>query len=361
MMPPAKPLTCGARIRVEPRLIPAPGPGTPGGLLRSSVQCRTAAHGHGPHWGVLRDTAWTGGRPGWPTWTSWTGRPAGLLSVHVLPFCPHTPACSLAADHPGVCSPLLDPALSTDPGRTVEIDQALKTLTAHAQGSGGGTDEAAQAAHDAALLTWDELRARPRILDALPEGDLATVHRLIGRSGSVPVLDEAGVRTFLREVTEVTRLWGPGPRDGRRLTHGQAAEFWLGVLTGLPPDWQAAALSGRYEQILPPPGSPQRPSLAEGPGCVPFHGVLQYARRQTAAGHHPPSPVPHHEHGGYREEDRTLGADLATRLAALPYGWRADAVRRIAYGTTPLDALSEAAQAVNALRHHGIRLAWNRT
>ncbi|WP_416975811.1 hypothetical protein [Streptomyces sp. 4F14] len=360
MLPPAKPLTCGARFRVDRRLVPAAGPHTPGSLFRSSVQCPIAAHVRGPHWGVLRDAVRAGATLGRPAWTTWTIQPTGPLPVHVLPPCPHTPACSLFAGHPGSCSPHLDPALSTDPGRTVRIDHALKTLTEDA-GTGCGTDDAAQAAHDAALLSWDELRSRPRILDALPEGDLATVHRLIGRCATVPALDPAGVGTFVREIRQVTCLWAPGPLHGRRLSHGTAAEFWLSVLTELPSDWQAAALSGRYEQILPPPGSPERLSLSRGPGGLPFHDVLQYARRQAAAGHPPPSPAPDHEPGRYRDQDRVLGADLATRLAALPYGWRADAVRRIADGTTPLDVVSEAAQAINALRYYGIRFAGNRT
>jgi len=356
MKPPATLLTCGARIRVTPRLLAAAGE-TGSGPLRQSVQCPLAVHDRGPHWGILRDAAGT--QP--QAWTIWS-RPVGTtaLTPHTLPACPHTPDCRLFADNPGPCPPHFDTTLREDPARPVLVETALKTLTAHAGTgpTGDGTSEAEQAAHDAALLTWDELRARPRIVRDLPESDLAALHRLISRSASVPALDPAGVQEFVREVTEVTRLWIPGAVG--RLPHGASAAFWLNILELLPPVWQAAVLSDRPEQILPPEQSPQRLALVTGPGPrIVFHEVLEHARRQAAIGQDPPTPVPDREFGGYRKQDHRLGADLAGRLACLPHGWRVDAVRRITRGTPTLTAVSEPAQAINILRGYGIRLAWN--
>lgn len=349
------PRTCGARIRVNnhlDQLLYAERRDAPG-LARRTVTCALAEHDEKRHQGVARRLVIPEGGAVWASWADGE-KPSCLAHEN----CgkpgpdPHEP-CNLFTAHPGPCSFHLD-TLREDPLRTGRIDAALDVLV-----NLGWHDEPTlqAAAHDATLLTWDELRARG-IWANLPECDHAAVYRLLSRCGSGQALRPATAEALARDVVEVTRLWAPSS-DGR-LAHGDDAEALLKDLEALSPEWQALVLGGQRQPVKPlssnlfdsePPARSPRTPLAE---------VLRGAVQLAEAGQSPPPPSERSWSADWdRKEDRRLGADMAGRLSKLPYGWRADTIRRIAAGATALDAVSDAGQAINLIRSAGIFVAWN--
>ncbi len=197
------------------------------------------------------------------------------------------------------------------------------------------------AAHDATLLTWDELRAR-RIWAGLAEHDRASVYRLVGRAESVRTMRAHLVAELARDAAEVGLLWAPGSPG--RLPCGEDAEALLTALAHLPREWRVAVLGGQR-----PPRSPR----------TPLDEAVRYAVQQAEAGLAPPPAARDWAAEWDREEDRARGDLVGERLARLPYGWQVDAVRRMALGTDALAAVSDAALTINIIRAYGVYLAWN--
>ncbi|MFD8609655.1 hypothetical protein [Streptomyces sp. NPDC059631] len=355
MSSPARPRTCGTRVRVTDELRAAScseRSGTPG-IARRSVVCALAEHDAGPHHGILVELADPHGDA---VWASWTGREAPRCSV--LPVCDqHGPdprtLCDAFSGHPGVCSFDRQDAFGEDPERAERIDAALAVL---ATGDHHRAEHVAAAAHDAVLLAWDELRAR-LIWTVLPECDRAAVHRLVSRVDAARWKAAHTVTSLARDAAEVGLLWAPG--SSGRLPHGERAEALLDALEHLPDAWQAVVLGGQREpqQVerswyfdSESPTTPARPSLDD---------AIHHAVQQARAGQDPPPAAD--DWSGERDckENRARGQVVGERLAKLPYGWRVDTVRSIAQGTPAMSAVGDAQTAINVIRSYGVRLAWN--
>lgn len=337
-----RPRTCGARIPVTAALkarVHAKRGSVPG-MARASIVCGLGEHGIDGHWGIVRDLAAPQGGAVWATWME--GDVPYCLSQDVCPQIGRTRrrTCALFRDHPGVCSFALDVALAEDPGRAGRIETALKVLSV---GESHDQQTLSDAAHDATLLTWDELRAG--VWRFLPAGDQAAVYRLVSRTDSVRTMKPDAVVAHAGDVTEVTRLWSTS--SPCRLPRGEIAESHLTVFEGLPTRWQAWVLGG------------QRLSDRDT-ARIPFDEALSAAVRQFDGRHMPPPARRNWEIGWDRKDDREIGARVADRLTRLPLGWRVDALRRIAAGTDAVSAVSDAAMAINIIPVYGLFLAWNR-
>lgn len=336
-----RPRTCGARIPVSEALrtqAHADRCSVPG-IAHSSIMCVLAEHSRDGHWGIARqfDTPQAGAV--WATWTD--DEVPRCLAKETCPRTGPTPqdTCALFSDHPGICSFSLDATLAENPRRAGRIGAALKILAAcesHDQ------QTVYAAAHDATLLTWDELRAG--IWTILPDSDQAAVYRLLSRTDSVRTMTPHAVMSHASDVTEVTRLWSPS--SPCRLAHGEMAEAHLKILEVLPAQWQALVLGGQRSPV----NAARRTPLDE---------ALRASSQQAHAGQAPPPAGRNWEVDWDRQQDRETGARMAAGLARLPRGWRVDAMRRMAAGTDAVTAVSDAVLAINILRVFGLRFAWN--
>lgn len=338
----ARPRTCGARIPVTATIKAHAHArrGSVPGMARASIVCGLAAHGQDGHWGIARDLATPQGTAVWATWIE--GEVPYCMSKDACPQAGRTSrtTCALFLDHPGVCSFALDTALAEDSSRAGRIEAALQVLSA---GESHDRQMVHGAAHDATLLTWDELRAG--IWRFLPDGDQAAVYRLVSRADSVRTMKPDAVARHAADVTEVTRLWSPS--SPCRLAHGEIADSHLTILEELPKKWQAWVL-----------GSQRLPDRA--PPRTPFDEVLRAAAEQASVRRIPPPARRNWETGWDLRHDREIGARVASQLSRLPHGWRMDALRRIATGTDALSAVSDAAMAINIIRAYGLSLSWNK-
>ncbi|ATM24621.1 hypothetical protein SMD44_p10122 (plasmid) [Streptomyces alboflavus] len=347
--------TCGARIRVTQDLYrkliatrrDASGP------ARHSVTCELAAHpGNELHRGVGRVLSRIQPTAVWLAWSDDAREPVcfGSEDCGRADLDGDGTVCTLFSAHPGVCSGRLDTA-AEDPARPRRIISALDVLdtcTAH------NRDTLVDAAHDAVLLTWDELRAR-RVWSALPACDQAAVHRLVSRIDTVRSEQPDIIAGLARETAAMASLWAGPPA---RLPGGVEAEALLATLEALPAPWQAVVLGGQRRPREPhtslwggrtnPPAP--RPLLAE---------ALQSAAAQAEAGMPPPPAQVGWEAEWDRKQDRELGAEQSQALTRLPYGWRVDALRRVAAGLSILAAVGDAAVGINMLCSYGVSLAWN--
>ncbi|WP_405814684.1 hypothetical protein OG241_08795 [Streptomyces sp. NBC_01390] len=336
-----RPRTCGARIPTTETLknrAYAERRGVPG-MVRSSIVCELAEHELGSHWGIAREFATVQGGAVWVTWAE-----DDVPSCLAKELCSRTSsskqdACALFSEHPGVCSFDFEITLAEDPFRAGCIDAALRVLAACER-----HDQQAvhAAAHDATLLTWDELRAG--IWTFLPDSDQAAVYRLLSRTDSVRTMKPSAVVSHAGDVTEVTRLWSS--TSPCRLAGGEAAESHLTNLNRLPTEWQVVVLGG------------QRPADSAAPR-TPIAEALQAASLHAEADHAPPPAGRNWEVTWDRQRDREIGARVVERLSRLPYGWRVDAMRRMTTGMDALSAVTEAVIAINIIRAYGLHFAWN--
>jgi len=331
--------TCGARIAVTTDLRAhslAARPEIPG-MPRSSVVCELTEHGPGQHAGLIRPLARPEGGAVWATWTT----PDEVVCLAMYDCGKHSKGeerpCSLFGAHPGPCSYDRDDALVEDPARAARIDAALVVLAEADQHGGPGVQSAA---HDAALLTWDELRAR-QIWTGLPACDQAAMYRLLALADSLRATRASVASTaseLAGDVAQMTRLWEPS--SPQRLPHGDSAEALLDVLDRLPRQWRTLVLGGqredRHEARMP---------LAE---------AVAWAARHSSEGLAPPPAEDDWKAEWDRKEDERRGATTSERLAKLPPGWQVDAVRRIALGGDALSTLAAAALSINVICGYGV-------
>ncbi|MEU6353602.1 hypothetical protein ABZ896_30470 [Streptomyces sp. NPDC047072] len=333
------PPACGTRIPVlEPasRRAYAVLPGVAGLAYRTLICALSSHDAHTGHAAIARPLHPPQTRGVWAHWTA-----GGDPSHTVHEACPHAgadagrPGCALFAGHPGLCTFAFTGTPSTDATRAGRIGEALDVLDKDALHD---PESVWAAAHDAVLLTWDELRARG-MWEQLRPWDQAAVYWSISQ---VTGLGTAGrgraeaVRHFARDTRELAGLWasdGPAGLPGG----GEAAELWE-LFALLPEPWQALVL-GEHRAVPPQ-------SVALGT-------AIRDASAHAAAGEVPPAP-------GTRdrsrwEDARERGAAEAPRLARLPYGWRVDGIRRAVLGRGALSA-SYAVMAINTLRGYGISL-----
>lgn len=343
MSPGPPPRTCGARIPVTADLraqAHAAQPDVPG-VPRASVLCELAEHGPERHAGLVRPLDRPEGGAVWVTWTT-----EDVLLCFALDNCgkrgSRNRSCGLFIEHPGICSHEHDEALREDPARVTRINAALVVLAAAAE-----YEEVAvqQAAHDAALLTWDELGAR-RIWPELPTCDHAAMYRLLALSNSVRST-RASVAKTTRElaagVTQMTRLWNSA--SSLRLPHGEHAAELLAALDRLPPEKRVLVLGSQCEPRYQP--------------RMPFDEAVDWISRDATKALAPSPAVPDWKAESHREQDERHGAVISERLARLPLGWQIDVVRRVALGADALGAVTNAGLSINVIRTFGIYLAWN--
>lgn len=358
--------TCGARIPVTEALRLRAFNAAPhmAGSSRQTVACALAEHGaDDEHAGCVRPLSLRT----WPlpekpepaeypvaVWAHWTGdtdrhgvRPeARCETAYACPRSDGAHGCALPRGHRDLCSFALDDAIAEDETRVERVQAALALLLSAAAGH-NPPGSLAEAAHDAVLLTWDELRARG-IWSSLPAWDQAAVHRVVSRAGSVrdtaPGRAEAAA-ALAAAVDDIAALWEPRPLA--ELPDGPAAADLHAAFRRLPAAWQGQVLGS---QRAPHDGAPTpRTPLAD---------AIRSADAHAAAGEQPPEPTRWWEPGWNTPDDYRRGAELLRRLTALPLGWRVDAVRRVHTGTTALTAVSDAGMAINMLRGYGVYLGW---
>ncbi len=305
-------------------------------MPRGSVSCELAEHGPEQHAGLIRPLARPDGGAVWATWTT-----TDEVLCLALYDCSRLgegqwQPCSLFSAHPGPCSYHRDGALMENPARAMRINAALAVLAAVDQHSMAAVQSAA---HDATLLTWDELRAR-QIWKGLAACDRAAMYGLLARANSVRAT--ASVARTASELTdgvvEMTRLWDPS--SPRRLRHGDAAAVLLDALDRLPPEWRVLVLGGqRGHRYL---------------HRMPLDEAVERATRHVSQGLPVPPAGDDWKAKADREGDERSGAVVSERLARLPYGWQIDGVRRIALGADALDTVSAAVMCINVIRVYGI-------
>lgn len=353
-------LTCGARLHVTKPLRAqalAAAPGLPGSAL-SSLSCALGEHPGGePHAGVVRrphartfpppEEPATGSLPT-AVWARWSTRDdrtqVRCTAEHTCARSDGPTPCALYPEHPGPCSFALDDTPATDPTRE---QRALAAHAALAAATSAATHDPAAlhaAALDAALLTWDELRAR-RIWHQLPPWDQAAVLRIVSHAKNVhpQARSVAHAAALATDLAAVTALWADG--SAGMLPHGPAAVELHARLLRLPTSWQGQVIGSQRASRGP----------HDGPR-TPLADAIRYA--EGTCPQPPPKPTLWWEPGWDTADDYRLGHDLSTRLARLPEEWQVDVIRAIAAGATALAAVSDAGMAINLLRSFGVHLAW---
>jgi hypothetical protein len=92
---------------------------------------------------------------------------------------------------------------------------------------------------------------------------------------------------------------------------------------------------------------------------MPLDEAVDWASCHASEGPPPPPAGTDWQAEWDRKEDERRGEITSGRLAKLPYGWRVDAVRRIALGEDALTAVADAALSINVIRLYGIYQACN--
>lgn len=245
--------------------------------------------------------------------------------------------CSLFGAHPGPCSYDRDDALVEDPARAARINTALAVL---AQTDQHDRAVVQSAAHDAALLTWDELRAR-QIWTDLPAYDQVAMYRLLARADSLRATPQSAARTarvVADNLARMTRLWDSSLP--KRLPHGERAVALLDALDRLPPPWRIVVLGAQRERRYE--------------ARMPLDDAVPWAVSRSSEG----QPVPTIENGWKaewdRKEDERCGETIGQQLTKLPYGWQVDTVREVVLGADALGAVSNAACSINVISGYGV-------
>ncbi|MFI1408927.1 hypothetical protein ACH4Y0_03170 [Streptomyces sp. NPDC020707] len=308
-------------------------------MPRSSVICDVTEHGPAQHSGLIRPLARPGGGAVWATWS--TPEEVVCLARH---DCDRQnedqkQRCSLFGAHPGPCSYARDDALVEDPARATRITGALEILAGADQREG---PDIQAAAHDAALLTWDELRAR-RIWTDLPPWDHAAMYQLLARAYCVHATHTRGASELAGSIAQMTRLWAPSA--SRRLPHGDTAAHLHDALDRLPPQWQNLVLGSQRDHRYQ--------------GHVRLEDALTWATHYTSDELPPPPAEPGWRAERDRKDDVQHGATTRERLASLPTGWQVHVLRSMALGEGALSAVAQAALSINTIRGYGIHHAWN--
>ncbi|MFC4642350.1 hypothetical protein ACFPEU_09285 [Streptomyces mangrovi] len=306
-------------------------------MPRGSVMCELTEHGPEQHAGRIRPLARPEGGAVWATWTT----PDEVVCLALYDCAKHSKdqerPCSLFGAHLGPCSLARDDALVEDPARAARIDAALGVLTEADQHD---MPAVRSAAHDAALLTWDELRAR-RIWTKLPACDRAAMYRLLARADSLRSTRASVASTASKlaaDVAQMTQLWEP--YSPQRLPDGDTAAALLDTLDRLPPEWRTLALGGQRERRYQ--------------ARMPLDEAVAWADRHSSEGLAPPPPEDDWTAEWDRKEDKRQGATTSERLAKLPTGWQVDAVRRIALGADALGTIGHTAISINVIRLYGV-------
>lgn len=341
------PPACGTRIpameQTELRRAYEVMPGVAGMAYRTLICALSSHEPHTEHAAITRPLHPPQANT---VWAHWTGTSEQFYTTYGI--CPRTGAdpdrrvCALFASHPGLCTFAFGGAPSMDATRADRIGNALAVLDGHALHE---PERVRRAAHDAALLAWDELRAR-RIWEQLQPWDQAAVYWAISQVTTVEACSGRAdvIERLARDTRDLTRLWaGNGPAS---LPVGpEAAELWE-LFTRLPEQWQAVVLGE------------QRAAFSRK--MAPFDTAVRTAAAHATAGHAPPEPGAGDRSKWDDEDARKQGAAEAPRLARLPYGWRVDCVRRAVLGRGELSAGS-AAMAINTLPGYGIHLHADRS
>ncbi|MGW4735200.1 hypothetical protein ACWEQC_39685 [Streptomyces shenzhenensis] len=311
----------------------AVAPGVPG-LARRTLLCGLGVHGRKTeHAALARAFLQPAGGGAWVFWSD-----GAAPSWGARPDCPNRPPgkppCNLFACHFGLCTFSLSSIPAEDSTRPHRIDDALAVLAEPAR---HGYDIQLRAGHDAALLAWDELRAR-RIWEQLAPWDQAAVYRRVSLAQVPRTAPDRGdaVGQLVRGAQEITQLWASGTSDA--LPGGDEAVTLWEALTQLPKDWQVHVVGG---QCSVTPGA-----------RIPFPKAIRTAAEHTAAGHEPPRPGLHGWSTWNAIADQQHGTAEVGRLARLPYGWQVDLVRRVCRGD-PF-SVGDADQSISMLRSYGI-------
>ncbi|MGW1041011.1 hypothetical protein [Streptomyces sp. NPDC002547] len=306
-------------------------------MARGSVVCELTEHGPEQHAGLIRPLVRPEGGAVWATWTT----PDEIVCLALYDCGKRSKdqerPCSLFGAHPGPCSNDRDDAFLQDPTRAARIDAALAVLAEVDQHDKSAVQSAA---HDATLLTWDELRAR-QIWGSLPACDQAAMYRLLARADSLRATRASIASTasaLAADVAQMTRLWGPS--SPQRLPDGDSAAALLGALERLPLEWRTLVLGGQREHRYQ--------------ARMPLDEAVAWASRHSSEGLGPPPAEDDWTAEWDRKEDERRGATTGERLATLPYGWRVDAVRRFALGEDALGTVAAAALSINVICGYGV-------
>ncbi len=354
------PYTCGIRTPVTSGMYRSIHDAAPGcvGTVRASIVCELAEHtAASPHWGVVLEFA-DGGGAVWARWSDGSGPVFAQRDDCPAEDAPAAEArCVLFTEHPGPCSPDINPRYKADPARLPRAHTALRTL----EKPGRHDRPTLQAASStAALSIWDELTSSGR-WTSMAECDQAALYQLIAGTGSHLSSNPENVTELASALTCLAGLC-ESPKGSLLAGVTEAVELDA-RLWKLPAAWQAIVLGGQYRRNTPTSrwydtDPDDRPSRRASLGVA-----LADAEERAARGGHPPEVEADWPIWSPRRtalEDLTRrGTETRKRLRNLPYGWRVDAVRRIRGGMNALHAASVGAE-MNVMRIYGPYLgSWN--
>ncbi|MER5887786.1 hypothetical protein ABT160_28555 [Streptomyces sp. NPDC001941] len=343
--------TCGVRIRVPETLqLALWAAHEERGIVRHSVLCELAEHlAEQCHAGVGRLLHH---RPDQAVWVLWDDDPDSEPQCLALKDCanradPHASqdSCNLYTDHPGPCGHQLD-TVRPDSHRLGLVDAALTVLKEPDRHSPLALS---RAAHDAALLPWDELRAR-RLWPRLSPADQAAVYHHISLPAG-PYIGPFLAQRIVQNAPRITGLWQPGADTLRG--GAEQAEQLLEALEKLPDEWRSMVLG---LQRYPKTAYTARGRCEDGQARTPLDVALSAAQRDADAGRALPAPAADASSLQDRAEDRHRGGELWHVLRELPYGWQVEAIHRIHHGKSALSAIGSMTEALDRIRSYGISL-----
>ncbi|MEU9605018.1 hypothetical protein [Streptomyces sp. NPDC048057] len=206
-------------------------------------------------------------------------------------------------------------------------------------------------AGDAPVMVWDALTVSG-VWETLPDHERAALHWCLadGRRISRAWPLSAGVEEYRPQIIalcvdvahfavlcepERAEQWPEA--DPAREGDVACAVASLRQYAALPVVWRAAVLRQMQRR---------RRRLQPGPAAL--GDVLTDATKHASAGERPPPP----DYADLRTID---GPELVHRIAFLPQPWQVEVMRRIAAGTDPVQAESDAGCAIVGVRDYGVR------
>lgn len=232
-------------------------------------------------------------------------------------------------------------------GSLEELRRALDTL---AQWQNQQRRDVRKAIGAIAPLVSTELKHRER-WDDLPAHDQAALYwalangrrlsQITNRFGE-PHHGDRMITDHCRDVTYFAAhcngrcaRWPEADPKRRRLTNRAVENLW--IFEQLPDNWKAETLGalGQFDASHPSPKG--RPSLLK---------ALETSLYEWAGGKDQPDRRDGHDENRHLR----LSTELVHRLTCLPHGWQVEAFRRIAAGTRPLNAISDAQHYLSVTR-----------
>ncbi|MBD0739809.1 hypothetical protein BGM09_10270 [Streptomyces sp. CBMA29] len=209
---------------------------------------------------------------------------------------------------------------------------------------------------DATPLIWHEMERREIWAD-LDECDQAAVYWALAKGRvlrqaserfTTPDRHSRKLMNLCVELRYFAALCSPDeverwPKTSTsRLAHARHPSTYRDLFTGMPTPWQAETL-----RLM------DWPANGRDSGRLRLLDALETSMDAWKMRDEDPPAVTDRA----QEEHRKVCTDLVPRFHRLPTGWQSEVLRHIDARERPLDAISDAQQAINIIRVYGIHLA----